>query len=224
MEFSQRLKKVIKDSGLNNEALSQKLKDEYGFIISKESIAKYKNGSRTPSPEFIENVLKLTGADASDIFIGEIKIGRREVKEVPIIGTASCGGSDINFLQVEGMSCIINAEKWNEHLYCVIANGDSMATDIEDGDEIICDPNAQVQNGDIVHYSLENESAIKIYNKDDDNYMIEFIPYNQSETFKTKVVRLDSEEIDTLKVSKVVAINKNKLNNRLARLKLVGRA
>jgi len=209
MSFGEKLKEARKNKKISQEKLAKLIG------VSRGAIANYEAGNNTPTFENMEKIIELLSINI---------VGRREVKEVPIVGTASCGGSEINFLQVEGMSCIINAEKWNEHLYCVIANGDSMATDIEDGDEIICDPNAQVQNGDIVHYSLENESAIKIYNKDDDNYMIEFIPYNQSETFKTKVVRLDSEEIDNLKVSKVVAINKNKLNNRLARLKLVGRA
>jgi phage repressor protein C with HTH and peptisase S24 domain len=225
MEFSQRLKKIINDSGFNNEALSQKLKDEFGFKISKESIAKYKNGSRTPSPEFIENVLKLTGAKASDIFIGEVKVGRREIKEVPIVGTASCGGADINYLQVEGMSCIINAEKWNEHLYCVIANGDSMSPEIDDGDEVIIDPNIKPINGDMVYYKIDEESAIKVLVVDEDAYILQFVPYNQSENFKTKTIRLDDEDtLNRLSYHKVVSVNKLKYNNRMARLRLIGRA
>lgn len=148
----------------------------------------------------------------------------RPTKQVPIISTASCGGGDMDYLQESKKAANYNGDYWTEELYCVIANGDSMATEIEDGDEIICDPNAPINNGDIVHYQINGESAVKVYYKDEDNHIIEFIPYNPTPNFKTRVIRLESEEKNDLKIAKVVAINKLKFNNRLARLRIIGRA
>ena len=53
---------------------------------------------------------------------------------------------------------------------------------------------------------------------------MQFVPYNSSETFKTKTIRLDDEEtLAKLTYHKVVSVNKLKFNNRAARLKLIGR-
>jgi SOS-response transcriptional repressor LexA len=99
-----------------------------------------------------------------------------------------------------------------------------MSPEIEDGDEVICDPDVDVQNGDMVHYTIGNEEAIKIYVRDEDAFILQFVPYNQSGTFKTRTIRLDDEEANEVKISKVVSVNKLKFNNRAARLKMIGRA
>ncbi|TWO21854.1 S24 family peptidase [Campylobacter hyointestinalis] len=55
------------------------------------------------------------------------------------------------------------SEIWHSDLYAVIANGDSMIPEIDDGDEVICDPKADILSGDIVHYQINDESAIKVF-------------------------------------------------------------
>jgi len=146
----------------------------------------------------------------------------KPVSLIPVVGSTSCGSPDLNHLQ-DGRTCYYNGDSYKDSLYCVIANGDSMAPDIEDGDEIICDPDVDVINGDMVHYQINGESAVKVYVKDEDAYIIQFVPYNNTETFKTKTVRLDDDEFQELKISKVVAVNKLKINNRASRLRMIGR-
>lgn len=212
----------MQEKKMTNVALSQILENEYSYKISKESIGKYRKGDRTPEPKFIEFISKIL--DISTDFLLNTNFSIKPVKKVPIKGTASCGAVDGNHLQDTGEYSYYNGDFYKPTLYCVIANGDSMAPEIEDGDEIICDPDVEPQNGDIVHYTLRAESAIKVYFKDDEAYMVQFIPYNTSESFKTKTIRLDDDLASELKVSKVVAINKLKFNNRLSRLKLIGKA
>ena len=108
-------------------------------------------------------------------------------------------------------------------LYTLVANGDSMAPEIEDSDMIVCDPDLSVESGDMVHYSIHGESAVKIYVEDKEAHIIQFIPYNPIETFKTRTVRIDDVEHEELKISKVVHIVKSTFNNRKSRLKLIGR-
>lgn len=79
------------------------------------------------------------------------------------------------YILYNSMKVNYSGEYYNDHLYCVIACCDSIATEIEDGDEIICDPTVPIQNGDIVHYTINGESAVKLYNKDESNNLIEFI-------------------------------------------------
>ena len=149
-------------------------------------------------------------------------VDTKPVSLIPVVGSTSCGSPDLNHLQ-EGRTCYYNGDFYKDSLYCVIANGDSMAPDIEDGDEIICDPDEDAVNGDMVHYQINGESAVKIYIKDEEAYLIQFVPYNNSNTFKTKTVRLDDDEFQDLKISKVVAVNKLKINNRASRLRMIGR-
>lgn len=145
----------------------------------------------------------------------------KSVIKIPIIGEASCGLPIINNNQENGKFCNYNGEHYNHNLYCVIACGDSMSPEIEDGDEVICDPTITIQHGDLVHYTINNESAIKLYIEDKEANIIQFVPYNSNDIFKTKTLRLDEEE--DVRIAKVVSVNKLKINNRSARLKLIGR-
>ena len=148
----------------------------------------------------------------------------KEVKFIPVIGTASCGGADINHLEDSFKKALYNGEFWKKSLYCVIANGDSMSPEIDDGDEVIVDPDVKCQTGDMVHYKIDNESAIKVLVIEEDAHLIQFVPYNTNEVFKIKTIRLDDEEtMAKLTYHKVVSVNKLKFNNRSARLKLIGR-
>lgn len=153
--------------------------------------------------------------------LGGVTFG--SVKRVPIVGTASCGGTDINHLQDYSKVAYYKGETYTDRLYCVIANGDSMASEIEDGDEVICDPDERPRSGDIVHYRIGDESAVKVLWEDEDANLIQLIPYNQTDTFKTTTIRKDDVLFDELIMSKVVAVNKLKFTNRSARLKQIGR-
>ncbi|MCR8709852.1 LexA family transcriptional regulator [Aliarcobacter butzleri] len=149
---------------------------------------------------------------------------KKSVKPVPVIGTASCGGCDINHLQESGKTAFYNGEFWKSSLYCVIANGDSMSPEIDDGDEVIIDPDVKSQHGDMVYYKIDAESAIKVLVIDKEAHIMQFVPYNPNECFKTKTIRLDDEEtLNKLIYHKVVSVNKLKFNNRAARLKMINR-
>lgn len=213
------LKSKIKENGYTYKSISEKILNEYSYKISKESIAKYADGSRTPEPKLLvilSDILNVT----VDYLIGNETL---DVSKVPIIGTASCGSLDINYLQDIGKTALYNGDFYTPELYCVIASGDSMASEIENGDEIICDPNTIPKSGDMVHYKIGDESAIKILLEDEDANIVQFIPYNTSDTFKTTTIRKDEEMYNDLIISKVVAVNKLNFNNRTARLRQIGR-
>ena len=148
----------------------------------------------------------------------------KPIMTVPVIGETSCGSTIGSSFQDIGRTCYYRGDIFHPDLYCVIASGDSMAPEIEDGDEIVCDPRVKPAHGDLVHYTIHGGSAVKVYVIDNEANIIQFVPYNPSDTFKTRTVRLDDEEASDLKIVKVVAVNKLKFNNKSARLKLIGRA
>ncbi|MDR0408648.1 MAG: hypothetical protein LBH45_07030 [Campylobacteraceae bacterium] len=145
------------------------------------------------------------------------------VKKIPIIGVASCGKEIKDDKQcISGGFALCKNDGKSENFYCVIACGDNMSPEIEDGDEVICDPNTKIESGDIVHYKIETENALKIYVKDDDADILQLIPYSSSVDFKTKTIRLDDKNASFV-AAKVVAVNKLNMKNTQARLRLIGR-
>ncbi|MDR2100415.1 MAG: helix-turn-helix domain-containing protein [Campylobacteraceae bacterium] len=143
------------------------------------------------------------------------------VKKVPIIAFVNCGGG-LCREKIEGFAPYRGNAKIDK-LYCLIAKGSNMSPEIEDRDEIICERDAKINVGDIVHYTIDGESAVKIYIRDEDADIIQFVPYIQSGDFKTKTVRLDDKSLE-FTMTKVTAVNKIEMKNTQARLKLIGRA
>jgi len=169
--------------------------------------------------DMIPKVEKFFNLD-NGYFLGEES--KTKVKKIPIIGTSSCGSAEQNFLQIEDSYCIFSAEKWHEKLFCVVANGESMAPEIENGDQVICDPLVMPRHGDLAYYSVNGESAIKVFVENRDAGIVMLKPVNANEHFKTTVFRVDDDMFSDVKFAKVVGVNKTNFNNVSARLKLVG--
>ncbi|OCL85719.1 hypothetical protein AAX26_01786 [Aliarcobacter thereius] len=208
--FGDRLKKARQDKKLSQEALANLIG------VSRNAITNYEKNSNTPTYDNMNKLSSILG----------VNLGSQEtnVKSVPIISSASCGNSEINCLQDEKLKTFISEDEWNKNLYAVIACGDSMATEIYDGDIAIVDPMVPVQNGDMVYYKIDEEHAIKVYFEDDDNYLINLIPFNTNENFKIRTIRKDDKETkEKLTYHKVVHVVSSKKNNRAARLRMIGR-
>ena len=210
------IKEARKRSGYTQLQLSELLK------IGRSSLAQYESNIYEPSLEVVSLIATTLNIDVSEL-MGQ-KQTERPAKLVPVVGTASCGSCDINHLQDTSKKAYYNGDFWKNSLYCVIANGESMSPEIDDGDEVIIDPDVKPITGDIVHYKIDDESAIKVLVIDEDAYIMQFIPYNSSDCFKIRTVRLDDEDaMSRLSFHKVVSVNKLKFNNRAARLKMIGR-
>jgi len=104
------------------------------------------------------------------------------IRYLPIIGTASCGVPTNHYYDEAGELEYypVPADLYGEDRYFVKAIGDSMLPKIKEGDLILCDPYAPVANGNIVHYTLNNEeSGIKKAVYDEDGDLVMLIPLNQ---------------------------------------------
>ena len=215
MDLVDKVNKLIKDSGKTQKYVADYI-GTYPAVLSK--ILKRKE-NRKFSTEHITKLAKLFNVDENYLLGNESKT---KVKKIPIIGTSSCGSAEQNFLQIEDSYCIFSADKWHEKLFCVIANGDSMAPEIENGDQVICDPLVMPRHGDLAYYSVNGESAIKVFVENRDAGIVMLKPVNANEHFKTTVFRVDDDMFSDVKFAKVVGVNKTNFNNVSARLKLVG--
>lgn len=216
--------KLMREKNITTVEMIDILKTKYNIEVTIDTMKSYRRkGGKNATP----SLDKLTAfAEILNTSIDELSGREKEasVKLVPIIGTASCGGVDIDHLQDENKKAYYNGDFWKSSLYCVIANGDSMSPEIDDGDEVIIDPDVKCTTGDMVHYKIDNESAIKVLVIDSEAHILQFIPYNSHQNFKIKTIRLDDEDtMSRLSYHKVVSVNKLKFNNRAARLKLIGR-
>ena len=216
MGIGSKIKEILDFKGIKQKKFAEMINE------TTVNVNRYINEQRQIPNSLLPTIAKELNISIDELLDGEIT--ERKVSLVPVIGTASCGRIEINCLQDENKKAYYNGDFWKQSLYCVIANGDSMSPEIDDGDEVIIDPDVPCQHGDMVYYKIDDESAIKVLAIDKEAHIMQFVPYNSSETFKTKTIRLDDEEtIERLTYHKVVSVNKLKFNNRAARLKLIGR-
>jgi hypothetical protein len=84
--FAERLDALLNNAKMTSAKLSSVLYNAYGYKISKESITKYRDGTRTPKPDFIEMVLKITGTkDANVLFYDDyISNKNKNIVFIPI--------------------------------------------------------------------------------------------------------------------------------------------
>jgi SOS-response transcriptional repressor LexA len=156
----------------------------------------------------------------TEYLLGSLKT--YNAKEIPIKNVVSCGAPDGVYYPPKKHSIFYREDCYNARLYGLVASGDGMSPEIEDGDEIVCDPAAEIKHGDIVHYTLRNESAIKVFLIDERANIIRLKPYNPTPEFRTLTIRLDSDEANDLRMAKVVTVHKLQFNNRAARLRILG--
>jgi len=172
--FGVYLKQIMQDNKITNKVLAEWITDNYKKI-SKETIAKYRDGSRTPSPELISIIAGYFKINEQFFFSGEDTI---KVKMIPLIGLASCGVPENNYY--EDVHYIpVSEDIARDGVYSVTADGDSMLPKIHNRDIIICDTQMQCDNGHIVHYTTEDdESGIKKYSLNHETQQVTLYPLN----------------------------------------------
>jgi len=68
--FAENFNKILKDAGITNKALAEYITDN-GRKISKESIAKYRDGTRTPDPDIISFAAEMAQVAEQSFFSGD---------------------------------------------------------------------------------------------------------------------------------------------------------
>lgn len=126
---------------------------------------------------------------------------------IPLIGEASCGVPMNSFYENADEWLPVPSELAGEGVYAVRAYGESMSPKIRHGDIVICDKEAEVRNGDIVHYTVDNsESGIKKILFSEDGMTVTLIPLNTDcENCNPITINLDTHSLHVSKCKKVLA-------------------
>ena len=157
---------------LTQKQVAQKARTPRAYISQIES------GARSPSDRMAEDILMkgidLTYSEAQRI-INQWKLQKiglpQELKPmaetgfaaIPILGAVPCGEPKAVYEDAHGYVSLPKSSMPADHrLFAVLAEGLSMVgADIVPGDIIICDPDAQVKDGDMAIVKVENGATLK---------------------------------------------------------------
>lgn len=126
---------------------------------------------------------------------------------IPLIGEASCGVPMNSFYEDATEWLPVPNDLAGNGVYAVRAYGDSMLPKIRHGDIVICDKDAIVHNGDIVHYTIDNQdSGIKKILFSEDNKSVTLLPLNtECDNCSPILVDLDKHTLHYARCKKVLA-------------------
>lgn len=116
---------------------------------------------------------------AIEIIDDTFNLGRREMVNVPIIGTVAAGTPILAVENVESYFPVPAEYMPNQETFMLIVKGDSMINaGIYEGDKVLVQKQATAKNGDIVVALVEDSATVKTYYKENGFYRLQ--PENDS--------------------------------------------
>lgn len=111
---------------------------------------------------------------AIEIIDEEFNLNRREMVNVPIIGTVAAGCPILATENIEGYFPFPAEEMPNQQTFILKVKGDSMINaGILDGDRILVKQQATAENGDMVVALVDDSSTVKTYYKENGHYRLQ---------------------------------------------------
>ena len=124
-----------------------------------------------------------------------------QIKTIPLIGLASCGVP--REYALDGYESVpVSIDIYRDGMYAVKAEGNSMSPKINHNNLVYCLPNETIDNGHIVHYTLNGESGIKKYKINEKGDIISLVPINPD----YDVITIHADEPHTLKMARVLGV------------------
>lgn len=192
MNFGEQLKKARKKKKMSQDDLANILG------INRVSISNYESNKNTPTLSNMNKILKALDLNSNYFDENNTKI---LLKTIPLIGLASCGipqDYDLNgYDQIP-----ISEELYHDGMYAVRAEGNSMSPKINDNALVYCRSAQHVENGHIVHYSINSESGIKKYKINEKGDIISLVPINSD----FDIITIHADDGADLKMARVVGV------------------
>ena len=111
---------------------------------------------------------------AIEIIDDNFNLVRREVVNVPLVGTVAAGQPILAVENVEGYFPIPSEFMPNEQSFMLKVKGDSMINaGIFDGDQVLVKQQPTADNGDIVVAMVEDSATVKTFNKEKGYYRLQ---------------------------------------------------
>lgn len=116
---------------------------------------------------------------AIEIIDDNFNLARREVVNVPLVGTVAAGQPILAVENIETYFPVPAEFMPNEQSFMLRVKGDSMINaGIFDGDQVLVKQQASAENGDIVVALVEDSATVKTFYKEDGYYRLQ--PENDS--------------------------------------------
>lgn len=111
---------------------------------------------------------------AIEIIDDEFNLTRRELVNVPIVGTITAGQPILAVENVDSYFPIPSEYMPNEETFMLLVKGESMINaGIFDGDKILVQKQSHAKNGDIVVALIEDEVTVKTFYKENGYYRLQ---------------------------------------------------
>lgn len=153
---------------------------------------------RNFSTEHIPKLAKLFNVTEAYLLGNENAIS---IRTIPLIGLASCGvPKDYDLNGYEPVP--VSATLYKDGMYAVRAEGNSMSPKINDNNLVYCVADEHIDNGHIVHYSVNGDSGIKKFKLNDKGDIISLVPLNSD----FDIITIHADDNLVLKMAKVVGV------------------
>ena len=111
---------------------------------------------------------------AIEIIDDNFNLARREVVNVPLVGTVAAGQPILAVENIETYFPVLAEFMPNEQSFMLRVKGDSMVNaGIFDGDQVLVKQQTSAENGDIVVALVEDSATVKTFYKEDGYYRLQ---------------------------------------------------
>jgi len=111
---------------------------------------------------------------AIEIVDDSFNLSRRDIVNVPIIGTVTAGQPILAVENIDGYFPILSEDLPNTDTFMLKVKGESMINaGIFDGDMIIVEKKATAENGDIVVALIEDSATVKTFYKEENHFRLQ---------------------------------------------------
>jgi len=162
--IGKKIRMYRKNMKLTQDELAEKLN------TSKGTISNYETGYRSPRQDDLFLLAEVLKVSIDDLFPPR-EDNKIETHNIPVVSKISAGEPIHAEENIESYIAIPNAK---ENTFGLIVNGDSMDKEFKDGDIVIVEKDAIVENGQIgvVHINGYNATVKRIKYNDDDIILI----------------------------------------------------
>lgn len=171
--IGERLKKIREKKGLSRAKLATALG------IGENSVYSYEKGIRMPGADVLSAIAEYLDVSIA-FFTGETDIPVEtggmvdlempiETVALPVYESVSCGNGSIAMTEPIG---IIPKPDNIVGDFWVVAKGDSMEPNIQDGDFLLISTHEQINNGDLVIIVVDDEVYCKFFSQNENNVIL----------------------------------------------------
>ena len=123
---------------------------------------------------------------AIEILDDEFNLARREMVNIPIVGTVTAGEPILAVENITGYFPVPSELMPNAELFMLAVRGESMINaGILDGDHVIVQQQSSADNGDMVVALVDDSATVKTFYKEEDHYRLQ----PQNDAFSPIIVK-----------------------------------